>query len=638
MTDPESTTPPKRGRGWLDLERTFAVVSESGDVDDRGATLFGPGPGVEHWGTLLTRRCVVVVGERGTGKTEELRAQADRLQRQGKHGFFLPVEDIATGTVESALDPDGLSRLADWRASPEPAWFFLDSVDESKLKGQKLATALRNFENSLQNDLGRVHVIISSRMSDWRSEDEAEVLRLEGYLTRNDANQASTPARAHVVTLMPLDRRQVAALAHHCGIARVDGFLAALRDANAWTFVERPLDVQWITAYWNKKGELGTLSALMHFNINERLREKESRHAPLSLSEARAGVSALALIALLSQKALFRLPDETPDARTTDTIDPREGLPGWTDDQIRDLLGRGLFDEATYGRVRIHHRSVQEYLAAEHFATLRTAGLPQTELEAILFRTSAGKRLVPKHLTAVLAWLSARDGTIRRKAIEIAPEHLIDEADPSALPAPERAATLRSYAAKFGDRERVYFRFDFFGLQRFACPELTDTIRELLGGPEPEHLKSMLLDVVERGHIAGAVDAAITLATAHSTSSSLRADAVRAVCKAGTLEQQASVAALANTAYGHDPDVAFELLDSLFPSHLDVSHVLALILALPTPDEHHHTRLEGFLSYVTVRYSEPSGGFRRRLEQGSVVRHAAPQDATTVGGDRLRVR
>ena len=48
----------------------------------------------------------------------------------------------------------------------------------------------------------------------------------------------------------------------------------------------------------------------------------------------------------------------------TGVLDAATILPDWTPAERQALLRRALFDPATYGRVRFHHRSVQEYLAA----------------------------------------------------------------------------------------------------------------------------------------------------------------------------------------------------------------------------------------------------------------------------------
>lgn len=612
---------------WIDLDRRFTPVLNGDDAADAQTRAPYAAPNVEDWSAILARRCVVILGERGTGKTAELRAQTKRLDLAKKFSFFIPVEDVATAGIAATLDVDCTHRLQSWRASKEPAWFFLDSVDESKLRGHKLASALRNLARDLQQELARVHVVVSSRMSDWRKADEEEVAVLEGYLTRGDSTrQGSRPlARPHVVSVVPLDRGQVAALAAHEGISNPADFMVALQNGNAWAFVERPLDVQWIGRYWQAKKQLGTLSSLLNFNVLERLKEKESRYTTLSLAKARAGAAALALTATLSQNGSFRLPDEDSDVRAVEAIDPREVLPSWTNDEIRDLLGRGLFDEATYGRVRIHHRIAQEFLAAEELSRLRDVGLPQSEFEAVLFRTCYGKRVVPRHLTGVLAWLSGRDGAIRRKAIDVAPEHLIDEGDPAALPAADRGKTLRAYALKFRDRQKVFHRFDYFGLQRFACVELTDTICDLLlSDAEPDHLKSTLLDIVERGRIADAAHAALSLICSPSASAALRVDAARAVCKAGSADQRATVAKLLCEPLGGNRDLACEVLDALFPADVSIDVVLGTIRSLTPPAARQFTGLDGFLCHKLPRRCNASQGALLLEGLAAIVRERTP--------------
>ncbi len=402
--------------------------------------------------------------------------------------------------------------------------------------------------------------------------------------------------------LAPLDKGQVATLADHYGVTDVDSFLDAVRNSNAWSFLERPLDVQWLSAYWIANHRLGTLRDLVNFNIVERLKEKPDRPSVLALEKARLGASTLALVACLSRTYAFRFPDDAVDPRAQDAIDPREILTDWNNNELRDLLARGIFDEATYGRVRIHHRSVQEFLAAEELGRMLAHGFPRADLDALLFRQSSGRTVIPPHLTSVVAWLAVTDSDVRRKAINIVPEHLIDEGDPSALPPSDRRTTLKAYAARFADRKQVFHHFDPFGLQRFACTELAESIRQALSSDtEPEHLKRTLLQIVDEGRLAELADAAVALALAPGTTSYLRTAAIRAATEAGGPNHRSQLASLAGQPGSRDHGVVAALLDALFPADLPISSVVSLLAATAQPESMTITSLHGLLPELSKR-------------------------------------
>jgi hypothetical protein len=200
------------------------------------------------------------LGEAGSGKTSEFRYKASELAEERKYAFVLPVEAVARKGVAKSLDLAQSHALTAWLQSRDHAYFFLDSVDDSKLKGHSLAEALTTLAHELEAGLGRARVLISSRGSDWRSSDEEDVARLWPHLVPSTKAEET---RAPIVELAPLDEPQVAALAKFYGIKDVDRFLGEVREANAWTFLERPLDVEWLVTYWSERGRLGALRELV---------------------------------------------------------------------------------------------------------------------------------------------------------------------------------------------------------------------------------------------------------------------------------------------------------------------------------------------------------------------------------------
>ena len=146
-------------------------------------------------------------------------------------------------------------------------------------------------------------------------------------------------------------------------------------------------------AYWNEHGRIGTHAEMIAFNIDKKLVEPNpdrDEARPLAQAKALKGAMLLAAALTFTRKNSILLPDQPVDpARAAQAIEPKE-LWDWDARDIQTLLGRALFDEATYGRVRFHHRSVREYLTARWLLHLLKSGKPRRAVEGLLFAQRYG--------------------------------------------------------------------------------------------------------------------------------------------------------------------------------------------------------------------------------------------------------
>ena len=367
---------------YVELNRTFLDFGGQGDEPDPDtlrmiAEMTGKRT---DWDALLQSPYVVVLGEAGSGKTWEFQERARSLVASGKQAFFCRIEDLAEEGLEQALPKqDDVGRFQSWLNSDDDAVFLLDSVDEARLKGYKFDKPLRKLDRVLGGVLKRAHLVISCRASDWRGEADRDtidaILPCAENSEINDTQEGSHPlaekkptGRVRVVQIAPLNRNQIATLSTALGVTNTDAFLRAIGEADAWHFAERPKDVEWLAEYWKVNGRFGTLTDLIEHNVSQKLKEtnldRPKAHS-LPLGEARIGTIILAAASTLCRKSALLLPDETIDPdRAASALDPQDVLPDWPSENVDALLTRAIFDEATYGRVRFHHRSVTEYLTA----------------------------------------------------------------------------------------------------------------------------------------------------------------------------------------------------------------------------------------------------------------------------------
>lgn len=579
---------------WIDLNRVLLPVASSHEASV--AMAFGyHSERVLTWHRALAFPCLVVLGEAGSGKTRELRAQAERLRAEGHAAFFLPVEGVAKDGLDLALD-EGTNLLNDWRRSDAPGWFFLDSVDEAKLHSESLDRAIRKLARDLDSALSRSHVIVSSRHTDWREEDREYLERLAPQLISEPSSDSERPEMPDVVTdarfkvpvlrLAPLSRPQVREFAaQRLCVADADAFLAAIQKADLWALAGRPLDVEWLAASWNRKKSFDSLRAMMEEAIDEKISErKDPRLFPSAPSkrECREAVEELALGCTLTQREAISLPGTS---HAGDNVLPSEGaLHNWKAGNLPQLLERPLFDPATFGRVRFHHRAIREYLAAACLRRLRQNGLPRRELRQVLFANVEGREVIRPGLEPIVAWLALSDNEVREHAVRVAPEHLMDLGDPGQLPPDIRLDLLRSYANRFVGRRRTFHHFDRAGLRRFGCDDIVPLARELLQPGQPVELREALLEMATARKLVALADTAEAVAIEVGIPSFLRVCALRAVAEIASMKQKRRVTKRMLLDFVTEREVARSLLAHFFPGVLSLDDVVAVLKAtLPHP-------------------------------------------------------
>lgn len=113
---------------------------------------------------------------------------------------------------------------------------------------------------------------------------------------------------------------------------------------------------------------------------------------------------------------------------TEAALDLSKVLTDWSADERSTLLERPLFGFASYGRVRFHHRSVVEYLAAKRLDVLLSRGISIKAIKRLLFvETAQGTRAIRPSMRPVAAWLALSRDSIFDEIVAI------EEADGVAL-------------------------------------------------------------------------------------------------------------------------------------------------------------------------------------------------------------
>ena len=456
---------PAQSQSPIELHRTFrrARGDETGDEPDMWQG-FSDEPRYE-WSTLhaRTQRTVVVIGEAGVGKTEEMKLEVKRLRDAGHAAFFVEL-NLLVAMEDWNREVGAAAGYSAWQASDGVAHFFLDAVDEARLaNAASLARSLAVARAALADRLHRVRIVLSSRISDWALPDVRKVVeeKLAGPLQREtpssesgsatesldalyfdcESSDGDTLRSMFVVRLETLDQAEARRFAAHIGLANEKEFWETV-DSGAYRFMAgRPLDLDWLVRRWNSEGRLGELLELLEGNVENRLNEFNPSHRDSDWHLPRrhliAGAQRLAAAEVFEGSALVTSACAYPV------------LDDWSERSVHHLLGTALFDEATYGRVKFHHRTVREYLAACWVERrLLATGVSLPHVMALFESHPFGEPVLIPSRRWTLCWLAAMNPRVREWLARLHPEMVVFDGDPMAWDESTADAAFAGYVQK----------------------------------------------------------------------------------------------------------------------------------------------------------------------------------------------
>lgn len=595
---------PARRVGFVELDRKFSPVRAAGERENAAddSYLVGSlwGQDLLDWGKLLERPLVVLLGEPGSGKSWEIEHQAQKLVAAGQFAFFLRLECLIAQSVPEVCGTSA-GAFAEWSAGIEPATFFLDSVDESKLNGvEGFYFALRRFRAALPAGFrSRAKIVLSSRISEWHPETDGARVReyfdTESGLVRTTVDDGEELTRIRrgdegllVVQIMPLDRQQVETLVTAIGMSRSGEFLDALDRSHAWEFARRPLDVRALVEFWRKEGRIGSLTELIEFELQRNLCERRAHaHDPLTDEDARAGAEALAAGVVFCGTASIKVPDE---GLIGHGLDGRICVPEhFTRDQFEALLTRPIFDGESHGHVRFHHRRVREYLAASWVTRRMNSGCSTEELEGLFFDHIGGRRILRASRGSVVAWLCAGgeyfNVIVRKWVLESAPGLNLRFGDPHVLPLDYKRSILTRLKQEATAHSRIWLETDQDALSRLAAPELVPDIEAIIRDRSlASDLRSAMLETVRHGRLTNCLSTVLAVIADPLESEELKVYAVATLRDLGDFGSHTQLAGIARGLQHVSTALTDILVGTLFPERLSVDEFVGLLRKTREPN------------------------------------------------------
>ena len=462
------------------------------------------------WSDVLAGKRTIVLGEAKCGKTHEFKQQVENLRRQGEFAFFLPLEQLHDHEIGLVLTSEDEDSLSSWlQQARKKAWFFLDSVDELKLRDGSFKIALRKLQKTIGEKAAFVHIFVSCRPADWNQHIDgsdferylpipasqkvekpkvpAEVafsipLQREVSISTQSSSESdehsAEETKLRVLEMLPLTQEQTIEFATRYDPKRAQGLKERIDKREIWHLFQTPADIMDGMTLMKENGELGTLEEQISSGIVYKLRERHDRTGDqlLSLEKARSGVERLALALCLMKRRSLMPQKESPD---DEQLDAGDILSDWTAPEQRELLGRGLFDLSGINAVQFHHRSTHEFLAAKRLQILISKGLPLKVVMQLLFCDTFGEQIVIPFMEPVAAWLALWNPDILVEVKKRKPELLFRQGLPASLPIEVREDILRRFVSFYqGDDWRVV-GVSYCDVARFGDSRLSPIVEEL---------------------------------------------------------------------------------------------------------------------------------------------------------------
>ncbi len=338
-----------------------------------------------QWKDFNRYRCVVVLAEGKAGKTYEFKQKHQSLRAEGAFSFFIPLELLQDHDLLDVITEEEEQELSRWMETEDDAVFFLDALDELKLRNGTFRKALRKIQKEIGSNKRCARFFISCRPNDWKTEvDLRDLKALVGvhdsvtnlkkscdggkifYEIISGERRGATPYPEEnpepikVAVLLPLSRKEVVSFARLQNSSKAPELERHIQEKELWHLYQFPDDILSALDQLVSENRLGNLEEQLNFSIRKKLQEISDKKTT-SLSEDRAyqGAERLALALILMKRRSINI-----DSRTlnSDGVCVADILTDWSFSERKELLGKPLFDLTGVGSVRFHHRSIQEHI------------------------------------------------------------------------------------------------------------------------------------------------------------------------------------------------------------------------------------------------------------------------------------
>jgi hypothetical protein len=415
----------------------------------------------------------------------------------GKSEVFGTLSQAEGGTYVRARDFVELELPHNWTAP-----LFIDGLDEMTAGNAAGSTALGQIRTKLDK-LGTPKFRISCREADWRgSTDSAALQRLVAQGSFSELH------------LKPLTHQQSASLIAHwqqSDEATATAFIRKAEDHDLEGLLDNPQTLRMLfkavsanaNRWPNSKSQTYEMACAQLAREHNDDHLAANHHSALPDDKVLRAAGYLSAILLLSGKATIALQRQGEPQVGTVALPELTSSPDAPDiNTCKAALQTRLFRGHGGGQFSPVHRTIGEYLGAQHLVSRIQAGLPINRVLALMLGLDAG--VVPE-LRGLHAWLAAlAPNSLRKELIDRDPLGAVLNGDVRNFDRTEKLHllnALRSEATRY-----AYFRNQNWASKPFgalATKDMENDFRQQLQSADrsPAHLALVdcLLDALVNG-------------------------------------------------------------------------------------------------------------------------------------------
>lgn len=462
--------------------------------------------------------CLVLLGDPGTGKSNEIAAEAIRLTTPKPAGVEVKRLDLKLRT-HALIEKEVFARpeFIGWTEGKHALVLFFDSMDECWRRVPELGPVLLSeLDPHLKKKLLPLYLRLGCRVAEWREEIETELREVFGEAIRDE--------KVQVWELAPLMVADVREAAKASGLDEAK-FLAEVKARDVNAFAAHPITLKMLLATAQGGSALGRDRAEIYQKgctllcQDEHQPEKSAPRLKSTTAERFACASYLAALCVLSNRYLIfgsaekRPADETGVIAGMDLLGQRTLIAGSDVEFTREILAEtlltGLFDAQSGELFSWRHQSYAEYLAANY---LQARAVPAAEICQSLCDTTSGEPRLWPQVEETACWLATLVPDVFKLLVGANAEVFV-RCDPARLGAEQREQIVAGYLAQVrghqaeGARDREVSR-----LNRLAHPKLVAQLAPILtNAAEDIFVRDLAMDIVRACELRELTDLLITM-------------------------------------------------------------------------------------------------------------------------------
>jgi hypothetical protein len=478
---------------------------------------------------FFNRRCCVLLGDAGIGKSDTLRKEHERVQAltpQPANVIFRSLRDFGSDvTAEQFLaSPEIVAWIEDGETE---LYLFLDSLDEALLKVDTWSALLSRA--LVRWPLQRLWLRITCRPAFWPAS-------LGFALARGFGDNLS---RANLAPLRQLDIESAAA--QHA--IQADRLLTEIRRANATTFAARPLTLKMIFGNFTEHNRLPDTHAAMYEQSCQYLASEHNsdvleahRLTSVPLDRRMAIVERMAAMSVFCDRRFLQHPNAANAPLPEGTLKASEICSNdVTPTELREVLASALFSFQNPDVLIWTNWSYAEFLAASWCISQQLTTTSIRNLISVSGDQGVG---IPQQLSSTAIWIGELRRELQRYLVKLNPSLLlfIDEGavNTAILPRLVKDSVERKTTWEVARQVSSY-------AHRFKYPGIAKQLSKYLRRPRKDWECATALHIAIACELSELSEDLVSLVENDKVSLDLRQLAASAIVHMGTKEARKAI-------------------------------------------------------------------------------------------------